>query len=100
MWAHCGPRVHIFCKCLEWAHMLFRAEKMNFWMGPVLAPQHTTDGLAWAQRCLPQHATDGLVWAQYWPQSVLPIVLYGPIAGPQSVLLMVLHGPKASTMEC
>src|SRR6266404_1995086 len=54
-------------------------------MGPVLAPQHATNGLAWAHRR---------------PQSMLSMVLYGPSTGPHSVLPMILHGPSASHQAC
>src|SRR6266404_4282700 len=74
-------------------------------MGPVLAPMHTTDGLAWAQCCPPQHATDDLAWAHHslpnmlamscvgWPQSVLAMFLHGPSTGPNAHYRWSCMGP-------
>src|SRR6266404_5036384 len=61
-------------------------------------------GLAFASKYKANH----LVWAQNWPQTLLPMVLYGPITGPtcaanglawaqhwpKNILLMALYGPR------
>src|SRR6266404_6125792 len=65
-------------------------------MGPVLAPQHATDGLAWAHRRLQSMLSMVLYGPSTGHQSMLPMVLTGPNTGHNSVLPMILHGPSAS----
>src|SRR6266404_819247 len=98
-------------------------------MGPELASQHATDGLAWAHRwspsmlpmvlhgpsagptaCYqwsslgpsqaPKHAIDGLVLAQHWPPKYATNGLAWAQSWPHSMLPMVLHGPNAGHQAC
>src|SRR6266404_322018 len=47
-----------------------------------------------------QNATNGLAWAQPWSPRMLLTVLHGPSAAPHSTLPMLLHGPSPGHPAC
>src|SRR6266404_3149399 len=66
-------------------------------MGPAFASKYTANHLVWTQNWPqtllpmvsygpitgPTCAADGLAWAQHWPKNILPMILYGPSTGPK-----------------
>src|SRR6266404_5126539 len=81
-----GPRAGL-TSCYQWSSM-----------GPVLASQHATNGLAWAQ-CWPPSMLPMVACceAQCWPPSVLPMVLHGPSASHQVCYRRPCMGPALAT---
>src|SRR6266404_1471910 len=85
---------------LAWAHRRLQSMLSMVLYWPSTGPKYATNGLAWAQYWPPKHATNGLAWAQYWPPKHATDGLDWAHCWPPSMLLMVLHGPTASHQAC